>query len=197
MVDTPSAGGIGATLSRKAGPLPIWAWTGLGVAALAAFMIYRQRKAAAAAAAADASSQTGGAPGTNLGTNQLSNLVPQAYPMPFQEGDVFTNVTTTGTPTTPPPTPTPNPKPSGPSAYVIEHGDTWDSIGKKVNVAPIDLWEFNGSPAGFKLPNAGTVLHFQGLSGQKGSSYADQAAIVAAQQKLVASGYHPQPGATF
>lgn len=190
------AEGIGATLTKKAGPLPVWAWTGVSVALFAVFLIYRQRKAAAAAAAQAASAQSAGGYGatsTNLGTNTLSNLVPQAYPMPFQLGDVFTNVNTSGGTVAPPPTPNPPPKPHE-TAYVWARGDSWDSVGKKINLAPILLWEYSGGPAGFKTPQPGTVIHLGTLQADPNAVYANQAKIIAAQRTLVSSGYKPPAG---
>jgi hypothetical protein len=87
MATTPPKGG-GTVLTRKFGPLPGWAWAGLGVAG---FFIYKQRKASKAAAAGTSSTATdstaatapiasapsgygyqgpsgGGGPGWNIGT---------------------------------------------------------------------------------------------------------------------------------
>lgn len=105
-----------ATLKEKKGPLPVWAWLLLFIGLLAFYLFERKKKAAAAAAAAAEDQNSQGAPATNLGSNSLSNLVPQAYPMPFQQGDVFTNITvpppsTTGTVTTTPTPPKSTPKP--------------------------------------------------------------------------------------
>lgn len=96
------------TLRRKLGPLPVWVYM-LAFIAIMTFYFIRRRKAQEAAAAAAAQAQANDAQantdlGTNLGTNSLSNLVPTAYPMPFQQGDVFVNTTvpppaTTGTAT--------------------------------------------------------------------------------------------------
>jgi nucleoid-associated protein YgaU len=112
------------TLTRKAGPLPVWGWAAIGTAGLAGFLIYRQRKAAAAAAAAQAQQ---GLDSSNLGTVPVSNLTTSAQPMPIQMGDTFVDVDTTqqnqnnpppgpvkGSPPPPGKKPVPTPKPSPP-----------------------------------------------------------------------------------
>ncbi len=189
--------GFKDTLTKKAGPLPVWAWAGLGVAVLAVFMIQRNKKAAAAAAdEAAQEDQSGGVPATNLGSNSLSNLVPQAYPMPFQMGDIFVNGNPTvpdDTPDKPDPTPakpdpTPvksTPKPAAvPVAYVIAKGDTWDSIGKKLNIAPTTLWALTGMAPGKKMPAPGTQINIRGIAGNPDYAYKNEAKIVAALNAL-------------
>lgn len=76
---------LGGTLVQKAGPLPVWAWAGLGTAGLAAFLYYRQKKQTTAAA----QQQNSLATSSNLGTTALSNLTQSASPMPIQMGDTF------------------------------------------------------------------------------------------------------------
>ena len=68
---TPSKAG-GSVLTRKFGPLPGWAWAGLGVAG---FFIYKQRKAAAAAAAG--TSSTTATPSASLPTSAVT--APSGY----------------------------------------------------------------------------------------------------------------------
>lgn len=190
--------GFKDTLTKKLGPLPVWAWTGMGVVVLAILMIQRNKKAAAAAAAAaeEEGSSGGGVPATNLGSNSLSNLVPQAYPMPFQLGDIFVN----GNPTVPdddpdkpdpepskpdPVKPKPTPKPAAqPVSYVIAKGDTFDSIGKKLNIAPTTLWALTGMAPGKKVPAPGTQINIRGIAGNPDYAYANEAKIVAALNAL-------------
>lgn len=84
--------GLGDTLMQKEGPLPVWAWAGLGTAGLG-YYLYNKKKSAAATAA---TSQQGMAANTgtssNLGTVPISNLTTAAQPMPLQMGDTFVNV---------------------------------------------------------------------------------------------------------
>lgn len=182
--------GFKDTLTKKAGPLPVYAWAGLGVALMALFMIQRNKKKAAAAAAATADSNSGGVPATNLGSNSLSNLVPQAYPMPFQMGDIFVNSPTgdtdpaPATPTPVPPKPTPTPAAAAPVSYVIAKGDTFDSIGKKLNIAPTTLWALTGMTPGKKVPAVGTQINIRGIAGNPDYAYANEAKIVAALNSL-------------
>lgn len=100
---------LGQTFTKKAGPLPIWAWAGLGTAGLAGFMYYRNKKKAAAAAAAQ--QQQGLGDSSNLGTVPISDLTTAASPMPIQMGDTFVNVDTGDNDT--PPSPKPAPCPQG------------------------------------------------------------------------------------
>lgn len=77
--------GLGSELTTKAGPLPVWAWGGIGVVGLSGYLIYRKKQAMNAdmnQQGSDTSSTVMGAP---------SNLSVQAQPMPFQMGDTFVN----------------------------------------------------------------------------------------------------------
>jgi len=86
---------IGQTLTQKAGPLPVWAWAGLGTAALTGYLLYRKKQAMAAQA-----NQQAGYPNlsSNLGTIPVSNLTTQGQPMPIQMGDTFVSVSNPGSP---------------------------------------------------------------------------------------------------
>lgn len=191
-----ASSGIGATLKSKKGPLPVWAWFAVVVALLALYLAHRRK----AAAAATASTQTTSGSSTNLGSNTLANLVPTAYPMPYQQGDVFTTVNVppdtggtstggTGGSTTTKTKPQVN-------AYVWQKGDTWDTVGKKLNIAPVALWEANGAPAGFKVPATGFHLNISGLYQNPDYAYANQSKIVAAEGAIAKSGKPapPKPG---
>lgn len=198
MADTTS-GGIGATLKQKKGPLPIWAWFLILVALLALYLAHKRK---AAAAATQANNQAASGSSTNLGSNTVANLVPTAYPMPFQQGDVFTTVNvppdTSGTTTTGTGGSTTGSTSTKPqvNAYVWQKGDTWDSVGKKLNIAPVALWEANGAPAGFKVPATGFHLNISGLYQNPDYAYANQAKIVAAEGAIAKSGTPapPRPG---
>jgi len=78
------------TLKQRAGPLPVWGWAALGTAGLAGYLIYRQKKQAAAAAATASQSTLDS---SNLGTVPVSNLTTVGQPMPIQMGDTFVDVT--------------------------------------------------------------------------------------------------------
>jgi len=101
---------MGETLRTKAGPLPVWAWAGLGTAALTLFLVYRKNKVTAAQNNAASPNQS------NLGTVPLSNLTTQGQPMPIQMGDTFVSVSQPNAPQGPagppgPPGPGPSPTP--------------------------------------------------------------------------------------
>lgn len=79
---------LAETLTTDIGPLPTWAWAGIGTAGLAGYLIYRNKKQAAATTAAQNSSGLS----SDLGTVPISNLTTAAEPMPFEAGDTFVNV---------------------------------------------------------------------------------------------------------
>lgn len=68
----PKTGGALGAITKKYGPLPGWAWAGLGVAG---FFIYKQRKAAAAAAASSTDSTA--SPTASLPTSDVT--APSGY----------------------------------------------------------------------------------------------------------------------
>jgi len=84
---------IGQTLTQEAGPLPVWAWLGLGTVGLAAYLYVRKQKKAAAAAQ-QAAAQSQGLSSTT--TVPISNLSTQAQPMPIQMGDTFVSLNGVG-----------------------------------------------------------------------------------------------------
>ena len=112
--------GMSETLTEDIGPLPTWAWAGLLTIGVAAYLVYRKKKAMSAQAAQQSNQANSS---SNLGTVPVSNLTTEAQPMPVQMGDVFVNVpppnvtqsqTQTNTqPPAPNPSPAPTPPPSG------------------------------------------------------------------------------------
>lgn len=78
--------GIGSDLKMKAGPLPVWAWAGIGTAGVASYLIYKKKQSMNTAnTTSDTQSNVVGAP---------SNLIPNAQPMPYtQGGDTFVDTT--------------------------------------------------------------------------------------------------------
>jgi hypothetical protein len=70
--EAPPASSGGNVFMRKLGPLPLWAWMGIGLAAALAVMYWKQNKAAASKSSA---TDTGAADTTASGTP--SDLVPQ------------------------------------------------------------------------------------------------------------------------
>ena len=85
---------MGETLKRRFGPLPVWVWALIFVGILAAYLSYRNRKAAADAAAQQQASNN---LSSNLGTVPVSNLTTMAQPMPIQMGDTFVSTTVPNT----------------------------------------------------------------------------------------------------
>jgi hypothetical protein len=127
---------MGETLKRRLGPLPVWAWFIIFVGLVAAYLIYRSKKAAATQTAAQGQNLS-----SNLGTVPVSNLTTAAQPMPIQLGDTFVNTTVPQSPpdgawpipgTRPPawkiqPAPAPAPSPAATSVYSgeVEQGSGW------------------------------------------------------------------------
>ena len=72
-------------MTRKLGPLPVWAWAAILIVLFIAYKVYKNNKAATAAQAAATQNQP------NLGTTPTSNLTTQAQPMPIQLGDTYIN----------------------------------------------------------------------------------------------------------
>lgn len=86
--------GIGQDLQAKAGPLPVWAWAGLGTVGIAGYLIYRKKQSMTQAAnQATTNTTSSSVPGGP------SNLTTQAEPMPINTGDTFVNVTSNDTDT--------------------------------------------------------------------------------------------------
>jgi hypothetical protein len=83
---------IGQTLTTKAGPLPIWAWAGLGTAAAWYFLYQRKKNLQAAANAANNNTSS------NLGTVPISNLTTTAQPMPTNVGPIIVDYPPNTTP---------------------------------------------------------------------------------------------------
>lgn len=82
--------GMKETLTKKAGPLPVWVWAAGVVGILALYLLHRQSQSAKTPSNAGTSAA---ANQTNLGSGLPSNLVPTAFPMPYSGGDTFVNVT--------------------------------------------------------------------------------------------------------
>lgn len=80
---------LGQTLTNKVGPLPTWAWAGLGTAGLAGYMVWRKKQSVNAQQAAAAANSDS----SNLGNVPISNLVTAAEPMPVSSGPTFVSVT--------------------------------------------------------------------------------------------------------
>lgn len=80
--------GLGQTLTEDIGPLPTWAWAGVGTAVLGGFLLMRKKNKMNQDAVAASNTGTQ----SNLGTVPVSNLTTQAEPMPIQMGDTFVNV---------------------------------------------------------------------------------------------------------
>lgn len=148
-----------ATLKTKAGPLPIWAWAGLGTILLALVLMRKKSKSG------DTSKAAADQTNADLGSAaQLANMFTVAGLMPYQGGDVYINTTETNNPPKPgtlpwqppghghkPPHPGGGGKPptgggtvGKPRAtYVVKHGDTLTKIAKQFGTTPAKLFKYN------------------------------------------------------
>src|SRR5271165_5965862 len=73
MADTEAPGKKGNVLTRKIGPLPMWAWTSIVLIMVVGYSLYSNKKNAAAAAAA---------PATGTDASQVPQFVNQTYVSP-------------------------------------------------------------------------------------------------------------------
>lgn len=154
-----------STFKQKAGPLPVWAWAGLGTIALALYLMRKKSQTANSTTAA--ANQTS----TNLGSAaELANMFEVAGLMPYQGGNVYINETNGAPPTQgpkpPPPPKGPPPKPQG--IYNITAADVKNNkgssigilngIAKKYGVNPATLWAYNVAPG---VRNPQTAAHLK------------------------------------
>jgi hypothetical protein len=104
--------GLTETLTTQAGPLPVWAWAGLGTAGLAGYLIYRKKKAATTAAQQAANQNPMNTSGPTV-TN-ASTLGPLSQTVPLPQTD-YTLVAMPMNPGVNQQTPTPMTTPSPPT----------------------------------------------------------------------------------
>jgi hypothetical protein len=159
--------GIGAELKTKAGPLPVWAWAGLGTATLAGILLVKKKQSMdqAMSATPDSSSSVVGGP---------SNLIPQAMPMPYtQGGDTFVNTTVNNLPpggstkvTNPPPKKKPLPA-VDPSKSPARIGKN-TAIGK--TMIKLGCYDSKGHYAGHQAGGGVPVYGLVGLWFMQGAS---------------------------
>lgn len=164
----------GSLLTSKWGPLPVWVWGLLGLAAAWAVAKYRDLKNAAAA------QQDTTSAGTGLTASESQDVVPQfiienqlpgttinvpggggtsSHPVPPPGGGVPIIVSPPGKGPHPPAhggTPPPHKPPARPPAkgkarpieYTVQHGDSLSSIASKYHVQGgwQTLWDYNTTP---------------------------------------------------
>jgi hypothetical protein len=98
----PSSSGSGV-FARKLGPLPMWAWMGIGLAVALGYYYWKQNKSSAAASSTAQTAASTAASGAAGGTD--SSLVPQFVNQTYVENQPPTAPAATSTPpatTTPP-----------------------------------------------------------------------------------------------
>lgn len=129
---------LGATLSKKVGPMPLGAWLLVGSGGL--YMAYRQKGAEAAPAPAGDSLPTGGGYGATSTFDGapvvLSPVIQITTPVPPKTGGptIMPVPTPKPKPTPAPRLPAPKgtkPKPSTSRRYVVKSGDTLWSIAQR------------------------------------------------------------------
>jgi nucleoid-associated protein YgaU len=161
------AGGITGGLSRKLGPLPMWAWMVIGLAVILGISYWNSRKSA----------NTAGAPSTT-NTSDIPQFVNQVYTNaspPGQPGPTGP-AGPPGKPGTPTPKPGPKPKPKtpvkvGPFKYTVQKGDTLLSLSQKFlgTTNRTDLAHANGLGTGAGL-RAGQIITIPAHSSPPGAA---------------------------
>lgn len=143
------AGGTNA-FTRKLGPLPVWAWMGLGLAGALAYASWSKNKKAASTASE--SSTTG-----EQTADQTPPFIIQNITNEPPETAPGTSTATTPPPRTtlpwPPPVPPAHPTVPKPPAkkpkvviYRVKRGDTLSSIAKKYHTTVDAIWKYNTTP---------------------------------------------------
>lgn len=147
-------------LTSKWGPLPVWAWSGIGLVAAWLFAKWRDSRAPKKQ---DAGQDTGTADAAQSEAVAPQFIIENNMPaMPAGVGAPTTPsapvtlpapvppvVTPPGTgphpPTPGPHKPTPT-TPKKPTAYKVKHGDTLSAIAKRNGTTWQALWEYNTTP---------------------------------------------------
>ena len=164
-------GGIGGTLGRKMGPMPVWLWLVILTVAALGFYLWKQHTAAASSGTAV------------TGTGSVT----PASSVPDYVSQTTINLTEPPETTTPPPGPPPKKKPPGgggggapkgpppkrtprgktpqppllSSTYTVKPGDTLDKLAAKFGISRVDLAHGNGLGTGAGL-RTGQVLKVPG-----------------------------------
>lgn len=142
---------------KKAGPLPMWGWGAIILAAALLWSLGQSR--AAAKSSADDTSTTGSEVQT-VPADQVPDFISQVYSttinnLPSPAGtpppaDTTTPPTKTAPPVSPPKVTTPKPPPKvtpaapkKPVSYKVKSGDTLSSIAKKYGTTWQALWTYN------------------------------------------------------
>lgn len=143
------AGGVRGMLTRKVGPLPVWAWGGLGLGAALAVASWRRSKGGAG-------NEGAAAPGVDDG---VLDALPETLQPIYVDADQYTitlpevppgggRPPTSPAPETPPAPPTaPAKTPPKPRAeYRAKKGDTLEAIAKKYGLTWQALFRYNTTP---------------------------------------------------
>jgi len=114
---TSGGGKLGAVLTRKAGPLPVWGWGTLATGLAITYYVIKSRKSAAATAAS----------ATTAPADTTPPFIIQNYPA--------------GNPSVSPPVTAPRPGGGKPDAtrYTTKAGDTLESVAKRFHTDPGEI----------------------------------------------------------
>jgi LysM repeat protein len=166
--ETTGGGGLGGTLGRKLGPLPVWAWllilTGLAVG-------YWLLKGKGSSSSSSTGTDTGTTPAGDVPDYVSQTTVNVSTPAEPGQTGTGSGATSAPPATTtagkPPVSTTPvkaTPAPKAPAAkttskqppvlskkYTVKAGDTLDSLAKKFGISRVDLAHANGLGTGAGL----------------------------------------------
>jgi LysM repeat protein len=172
-------GGIGGTLGRKFGPLPVWGWLAIVTVLGLGYYLWKGKSSASSATGTD----TGTTPAGDVPDYVSQTTV--NITEPAEPGQTGTGTGPTKTPPTkkpaPPPAKTPTPPtkkpppkttPKAPApkstqppvmsgSYTVKAGDTLDKLATKFSISRVDLAHANGLGTGAGL-KTGEVLHVPG-----------------------------------
>jgi LysM repeat protein len=167
-------GGIGGTLTRKVGPLPVWGW--LAVLTVLAVGYWLIKGKGSAAAPSSAGTDTGTTPAGDVPDYVSQTTVNVTNPAePSQPSTIQTEIPgAPATPAAPAPAKTTTPaKATAPApvksaqppvmsgTYTVKAGDTLNSLAAKFGITRVVLAHANGLGTGAGL-KTGQVLHVPG-----------------------------------
>lgn len=137
-------------LTKKVGPMPMWAWGAAGLGAALAYSLISRAKASK-----DSSADSDTATATTVPADQIPDFINQvtvnnpAGPGPVATAPPSTPSTPTAPPVAPPKTTTPappstsKPAPAKAISYKVKSGDTLSSIAKRYGTTWQSLWSYN------------------------------------------------------
>jgi hypothetical protein len=130
-------GGGGSTFTRKLGPLPLWAWMGIGLAIGLVYYMWKKDKSSATSATSTGTTAGTTSAGGSVDSSLIPQFVNQTYesttPAPAPNVTVNNQIPAPAAAATPAATPSPTTISGAPGSYTTSLGtgfDEWTSTGK-------------------------------------------------------------------